>query len=80
MAITGEYSFFTINDMSRSSSARIDFGSYITAGAGVAFYYPHAQYNNKWYSLRPLMTEGTENAYNEMTLVVSYWSWCSFYI
>ncbi|MFT7086516.1 MAG: hypothetical protein ACJAV5_002244 [Vicingaceae bacterium] len=68
--ITAEYYFFTINNLSRSSNARIDFGAYIFAGGGVALYYPYAELDNEWYSLRPLQTEGTENAYDELTVVV----------
>jgi len=68
--ITAEYYFFTMNDLSRASNARIDFGSYIFAGGGVALYYPHAQYNNEWYALRPLQTEGSQNAYDVMTVVL----------
>ena len=68
--ITAEYYFFTMNDVSRASNARIDFGSYIFAGGGVALYYPHAQYNNEWYALRPLQTEGSQNAYDVMTVVL----------
>lgn len=69
-SLVAEYYFFTMNDLSRSSSARIDFGSYIFAGGGVALFYPYAQYDNKWYYLRPLQTEGVDNAYDEMTVVV----------
>lgn len=69
-SLTGEYYFFTINNMSRASNARIDFGAYAFAGAGIALYYPYAQSNGKWYYLRPLQTEGAENAYDEMTIVI----------
>jgi hypothetical protein len=69
-SLTGEYSFFTMNDMSRRSRKRVDFRAYGFAGAGVCFYYPYAQLNDKWFYLRPLQTEGTENAYDEMTIAV----------
>ena len=69
-AITAEYYFFTMNDLSRSSNARINFGSYLFAGAGVALFYPSAQLDDKWYALRPLQTEGVENAYDVMTVVL----------
>jgi len=68
--LTGEYAYFTMNDMSRRSRQRIDFRAYGFAGVGVCFYYPYAQYNDKWFYLRPLQTEGTENAYDEMTIAV----------
>lgn len=69
-AITAEYYFFTMNDLSRSSNARINFGSYLFAGAGVALFYPSAQLDDKWYALRPLQTEGVDNAYDVMTVVL----------
>lgn len=70
VALQGEYSFYTLNDLSRSSSSRIDFRAFVFAGIGAAFYYPYAQYQDKWYALRPLQTEGTENAYDEMTIIL----------
>lgn len=70
MVLAAEYYFFTMNDLSRSSNARIDFGAYVTAGAGIAFYYPHAQLNDKWYSLRQLRTEGQESEYDTYTIVI----------
>lgn len=70
--ITGEYAFLVMNDLNRRSKSRVDFRSSAFLGAGILMYYPHAQYNDKWYSLRPLMTEGTENAYDEMTIAVPF--------
>ncbi len=67
---TGEYNFFKLNDLSRRSKQRIDFASYGFVGAGVLFYYPYAQLNDKWFALRPLQTEGEENAYNTMTIAL----------
>ena len=69
-SLTTEYYFYTAKNISRRSNYRINFGSYFFAGAGAAFFYPHAQYNNQWYSLRPLQTEGVDNAYDVMTVVV----------
>lgn len=69
-SLVAEYYFFTMNNLSRSSRSRIDFGSYIFAGGGVALFYPYAQYDNKWYYLRPLQTEGVDNAYDVMTVAV----------
>lgn len=68
--LTGEYTFFSFNDMSRRSKNRVDFSSYVTAGVGVLFYYPYANFNDKWYYLRPLATEGIENTYDEMAIIV----------
>lgn len=70
--VTGQYSFLVLNDLNRRSKSRVDFRANVFAGAGVLFYYPYAQYNDKWYYLRPLMTEGTENAYDEMTIAVPF--------
>ena len=69
-SLTTEYYFYTARNISRRSNTRINFGSYFFAGVGAAFFYPHAQYNNQWYSLRPLQTEGVNNAYDVMTVVV----------
>ncbi len=68
--LTGEYTFFSYNDMARRSRSRVDFSSYAFGGAGVLLYYPYAQAGDKWYYLRPLATEGIENSYDEMTIVV----------
>jgi len=68
--LTGEYAFLVLNDLSRRSKSRVDFRAHAFTGAGVLFYYPYAQANNEWFYLRPLQTEGVENAYNEMTIVV----------
>ena len=72
IAATGEYNFFVMNDLNRRSKSRVDFKSYVFAGVGAAFFYPYAQYNDRWYYLRPLQTEGTENAYDEMTIAVPF--------
>ena len=60
--------------MSRTSKHRIDFKSYLYAGFGAALYFPHAYsaLDEKWHSLRPLMTEGKENHYDEMTFIIPY--------
>lgn len=69
--VTAEYKFFQINDLSRRSRQRIDFSSYVLAGAGVLLYYPYAQTDEgKWVELRPLQTEGAANAYSEMTIAL----------
>lgn len=70
--VTGEYTFYSLNDISRSATTRVDFGSYVFGGAGVALFYPYAEAGGKWYYLRPLQTEGTENAYNEMTIALPF--------
>lgn len=69
-SIVGEFDFFTLANISRGSNSRVDFRTYVFAGAGVALFYPYAQYQDEWYSLRELQTEGVENAYDEMTVVL----------
>jgi hypothetical protein len=76
--LMGEYTFYSVYDVSRAS--RVDFQSSVYAGIGYLFYYPYAysdgsenngvRVNEGWYYLRPLMTEGTENAYEETSLIV----------
>lgn len=68
--LTGEYNFYTMSDISRRSRQRIDFKAYAFAGIGAIYYVPYGQFNNEWYSLRPLQTEGKQNAYDEIALVV----------
>lgn len=68
-ALEGQYAFFSFNDISRRSKNRVDFNTYALIGAGYLLYYPHAQFNDRWYSLRPLATEGIENQYDEAAFV-----------
>lgn len=68
--LTGEYAFLVLNDLTRRSKSRIDFRAHAFTGAGVLFFYPYAKANDEWFYLRPLQTEGVENAYDEMTIVV----------
>lgn len=68
-SLEGQYAFFSFNDMSRRSKNRVDFSSYAILGAGYLLYYPYAQYEGKWYALRPLATEGIENQYDEAAFV-----------
>ena len=68
--IVGEFDFFSLANISRSSNSRVDFRTYAFGGIGAALFYPYAQYEDKWYSLRPLQTEGVENAYDEMTIII----------
>lgn len=68
--LTGEYNFFQMNDFSRRSRQRIDFNSYVFGGAGALLFYPYGQLEDTWYSLRPLRTEGQEEPYDEITIVV----------
>lgn len=79
-ALTAEYYFYQIDDMSRTSKHRIDFKSYLYAGFGAALYYPQAYspLDEKWHSLRPLMTEGEENHYDEMTFIIPYGAGVNF--
>lgn len=65
-----EYNLIQMRDLSRRSRQNVNFRTYIMLGGGVLLYYPEAQLNDDWFSLRPLMTEGEENAYNEMTIAI----------
>lgn len=78
LSLVGEYTFLTIGSISRGSRSRVGFNSYVFGGAGAALYYPYAEYKNQWYSLRPLQTEGVENAYDEMTIVIPFGLGASF--
>jgi len=68
--LMGEYTFVAFNDLARRSKQRVDFKAHAFTGAGILMYYPHAKHNDEWFYLRPLQTEGVENAYNEMTIAV----------
>ena len=69
--VTAEFRFFQMRDLSRRSRQRIDFATYILAGAGILSFNPTAQDNEgNWVDLRPLQTEGPENAYEQTTIVV----------
>lgn len=69
-ALEGQYAFLSFNDISRRSKNRVDFNTYATIGVGYLLYYPHAQFNDKWFALRPLATEGIENQYDESAIVI----------
>jgi hypothetical protein len=46
------------------------FNPYIFAGLGLTYFNPKAELDGKWHSLRPLQTEGSENAYGPFTMVI----------
>lgn len=73
-ALSVEYYFYQINDISRTSSVRIDFKSYLYAGFGAAYFNPQGYHDglDKWFDLRPLMTEGKDRAYDEITMMLPY--------
>src|SRR5690554_3637227 len=68
--VTGEYSFWIMNNVSKYSRTRIDFEAYAFTGFGALLYYPHAQMDGKWYALRPLATEGVDNKYSKATIAI----------
>lgn len=68
IALLGEYNFLIKRDLSRR--ARIDFQAGAVAGIGYSLFFPYAQIVDEWFALRPLATEGPDNAYDEATLVV----------
>jgi len=69
-SLIGEYNFITLRDISRRSRQKIDFKAYAFGGVGALLFYPEAQENGEWFDLRPLQTEGAENAYDELTIAV----------
>lgn len=73
-ALFAEYYFYQIDDMSRTSKHRVDFKSYLFVGFGAAYFSPFAYspLDEKWHELRPLMTEGEENHYDEITMILPY--------
>ena len=58
LAFTGEYFFYTDNDLGNTYRYRNGFRAYIFAGIGGFYSNPKALYNDKWVKLRPLQTEG----------------------
>ena len=68
--VSAEYNIIQIQDLSRRSRQNINFRTYLMLGGGILLFTPFAQLNDEWIELRPLQTEGEENAYDEMTMVV----------
>ncbi len=60
-SMRGEYSF--INTSFGNPRTKKDFAANVYLGIGYMLFYPTATYNNVRYNLRPLATEGEENAY-----------------
>jgi hypothetical protein len=60
LALLVEYNFYQSNDVARWGKKRIDFKSYVFAGAGGYMHNPKANYNGEWVELRPLKTEGKD--------------------
>ena len=79
-ALSVEYYFYQINDISRTSSTRIDFKSYLFVGFGAAYFNPQGYHygHEKWYDLRPLHTEGVDKAYDEITMIIPYGAGVNF--
>lgn len=58
LGFTGEYFFYTDNDLGNTYRYRNGFRAYIFAGLGAFYSNPKALYNDQWVKLRPLQTEG----------------------
>lgn len=58
LGLTGEYFFYTDNDLGNTYRYRNGFRAYIFAGVGGYYSNPKANYNGTWVKLRPLQTEG----------------------
>lgn len=69
-AVVGEYVFYQNRDIFPNAQDQIKFRTYGFAGLGLLLYYPFAKQNEDWFSLRPLQTEGRENAYSTATLIL----------
>ncbi len=68
-----EYYFYKSSDMSgrpglRGSRKRVDFRTYVFAGAGALYSNPQAEYKGSWVNLRDYQTENV--AYGPITVVV----------
>ena len=70
ISIQGEYAFLVRNNISRQT--KLDFRADVHVGIGYMWYYPKAQLNDRWRSLRPLATEGLENQYGTGSLIVPF--------
>lgn len=71
--LLGEYAWLTKDNIGRRSRrSRIDFRATAFAGLGYILYTPKAQFNDNWYSLRPLATEGLENEYGSGSLILPF--------
>lgn len=53
-----EYFFLSVNDIGRRAAFRVDFKSYLFAGAGFFYNNPKAEYQGTWYALQQYQTEG----------------------
>lgn len=67
-ALTTEVNFYQVNDVGSTGRYRVDFRSYGFLGIGGLYHNPKAEYQGKWYALRPLKTEGVD--YNKVTFTV----------
>lgn len=60
LGLTGEYFFYTDNDLGNTYRYRNGFRAYIFAGVGGYYSNPKALQNGSWVKLRPLHTEGVK--------------------
>ena len=61
---------YDIIPFERNYRIRAQYTPYLFAEIGVFYFNPRAEYNGKWYSLRPLMTEG--NKYKSINLSLPF--------
>jgi len=69
-SLVGEYVFYQNRDIFPNAMDQIKFRAYGFAGFGALLFYPFAKHQDDWFSLRPLQTEGAENAYGTLTLIL----------
>jgi len=60
LAVTGEYFFYTDNDLGNTYRYKNGFRAYIFAGVGGFYSNPKANKDGEWVKLRPLHTEGVK--------------------
>lgn len=58
LALTGEYNFYSANDIARFNRKRVDIRAYAFGGVAGFYHNPKTQYQGSWVALRPLHTEG----------------------
>lgn len=69
---TLEYYFITINDINRSGRYKNDFRAYAFGGFSAFYFNPQANYQDNWYNLRELRTEGQEKEYDKIAFAIPF--------
>ena len=64
----GEVYLLRLNDVGRSGRYRLDFSTYLFAGAAGLYHNPKTEYEDEWIALQPLQTEGVQ--YSKIQLAI----------